>query len=82
MGNVQVEKFRPLRGNKVIMFPDTDLEGKTFTAWYNAAQYVMQQPFWEGSPPIYVSPLLEQQATAEQKQDKIDLVDFLFPHTD
>jgi hypothetical protein len=78
LGEVQVDKFRPLRGHKVIMFPDTDPEGVAYKRWYEAAQRVMQQPFWEDSPPIYVSPILEQQATTEQKERKIDLVDFLF----
>ena len=82
LGNVQVERFRPLRGHEVVLFPDTDPEGKAFTAWCKAAQLVMRQPFWEGSPPITVSPLLERHATAAQKREKIDLVDFLFPHTD
>lgn len=82
-GNVQTYKFRPLRGHRVILFPDTDPDGKTFKAWYEAALLVMQQPFWEDSPPISVSPLLEQHATTEQKRRKIDLVDFLFEgHTD
>ena len=78
LGEVQTDKFRALRGRKVVMFPDTDPDGIAYRRWYEAAQLVMQQPFWEDSPPIYVSPLLEQQATAEQKQRKIDLVDFLF----
>ena len=78
LGEVQVDKFRPLRGHKVIMFPDTDPEGIAYKRWYEAAQLVMQQPFWEGSPPIRVSPILEQHASAEQKARKIDLVDFLF----
>lgn len=77
MGNVQPDKFRPLRGHRVIMFPDTDPEGKTFSRWYEAAQVVMRQPFWEGSPPIAVSPLLERHASPEQKAAKIDLVDFM-----
>ena len=46
--------------------------------WYQTAQEVMASPFWEGSPPIRVSGLLEQQATPAQKAAKIDLVDFLF----
>ena len=78
LGEVQVDKFRPLRGHKVIMFPDTDPEGIAYKRWYEAAQLVMQQPFWENSPPIRVSPILEQHASAEQKARKIDLVDFLF----
>lgn len=78
LGEVQVDKFRPLRGHKVIMFPDTDPEGVAYKRWYEAAQMVMQQPFWEDSPPIRVSTVLEQHASAEQKARKIDLVDFLF----
>lgn len=77
LGNVQPEMFRPLRGHRVTMFPDTDPDGTAFRRWYEATQRVMQQPFWEGSPPIRVSPLLEQKATEEEKIQKIDLVDFL-----
>ncbi len=78
LGEVQADKFRPLRGRKIVLFPDTDPEGIAYRRWYEAAQIVMQQPFWEDSPPIRVSPLLEQQATPEQKRQKIDLVDYLF----
>ena len=78
LGNIQADKFRPLRGHKVILFPDTDPEGTTYRRWYEAAQLVMQQSFWEDSPPIRVSSLLEQHATEEQKSRKIDLVDYLF----
>ena len=80
LGEVQPDKFRPLRGYRVIMFPDTDPDGIAYKRWYDAVQFVMQQPFWENSPPIYVSSLLEIHATPEQKQRKIDLVDFLFPN--
>ena len=78
LGEVQVDKFRPLRGRKVIMFPDTDPDGIAFKRWSDAATAVMQQPFWESSPPIRVSPLLELRSTHSQKSRKIDLVDFLF----
>ena len=78
LGEVQVDKFRPLRGHKVIMFPDTDPEGVAYNRWYEAAERVMQQPFWEDSPPIRVSNVLERHASPEQKARKIDLVDFLF----
>ena len=77
-GEVQPDKFHPLRGRKVLMFPDTDPDGIAFRRWSDAADLVMHQLFWEDSPPIRVSPLLEQHATAEQKQRKIDIVDFLF----
>ena len=78
LGEVQVEKFRPLRGHKVVLFPDTDPDGIAFKRWSEAATTVMNQVFWEDSPPIRVSPLLETHATPEQKQAKIDLIDFLF----
>ena len=78
LGEVQADKFRPLRGHKVILFPDTDPDGIAFRRWTDAATTVMQQPFWEDSPPIRVSPLLELHANSEQKARKIDLVDFLF----
>ena len=78
LGEVQADKFRPLRGHKVIMFPDTDPEGTAYRRWYEAAQLVMQQPFWEDSPPIRVSAVLEQHASSDQKARKIDLVDYLF----
>ena len=78
LGEVQPEKFRPLRGRKVILFPDTDPDGKAFNYWFQAAQTVMAQPYWEDSPPIRVSALLEQHATPDQKRRKIDLVDYLF----
>ena len=78
LGELQVNKFRPLRGRKVVLFPDTDPEGKTFASWHQRAQEVMAEPFWEDSPPIRVSPVLELHATPEQKQRKIDLIDFLF----
>ena len=77
MGEVQPEKFRPLRGRRVVMFPDTDPEGIAFRRWSEAADEVMRSVFWEDSPPICVSPLLELHATPEQKARKIDLVDFL-----
>ena len=78
LGEVQADKFRQLRGHKVLMMPDTDLDGLAFKRWYDAAQTVMQQSFWEDSPPIHVSSFLETNATLDQKQRKIDLLDYLY----
>ena len=77
LGEVQPDKFRALRGCKVILFPDTDPDGIAYSRWSNAAEEVMRSVFWEGSPPIRVSHILEDHATEEQKRRKIDLVDFI-----
>ena len=78
MSEMQVNKFIPLQHYRVILFPDTDPEGRAYKCWYDAAQDVMCSFFWPKHNPIRVSPFLELHATPEQKQRKIDLVDFLF----
>ena len=76
LGEVQPEKFRPLRGHRVVLYPDTDPEGTAYRRWCEAAQTVQQQLWWEDCQPIYVSPFLEQHASLEQKQRKIALIDY------
>ena len=65
-------KLFPLRGRRIILFPDTDPEGHAFRLWYRVAQQAQRLL----GHPITVSALLEQRATPEQKARKIDLVDF------
>ena len=77
MNELQPYKFQPLKHYRVILFPDTDPEGKTYRRWYEAAQEVNRQPWWEGSPPVMVSPILEQHATEAQKAAKIDIADLI-----
>ena len=76
LGEVQTDKFRPLRGRKLILFPDTDPKGIAFKRWSDAAALVQQQLFWENSPPIYVSDILERKSTPDQKSRKIDIADY------
>jgi len=78
LNEVQVNKFLPLRHYRVILFPDTDPKGCAFKTWYNAAQEVMHSFFWPRHNPIRVSSFLELNATPDQKQRKIDLVDYYF----
>lgn len=68
------EKLLPLRDRRVILFPDTDPDGKAFAHWQQTAREASRHTLI----PIYVSPLLERHATLEQKAAKIDIVDFLF----
>ncbi len=72
---LNVARLYPLRDYKVVLFPDTDPEGKAFQSWRSIAT-TAQEHF---KYPIRVSRLLEDHATSEQKQAKIDIVDFLFP---
>ena len=68
-------KLYPLRDHKVVLFPDTDPDGKAFQSWQSVASTA--QEFFKH--PIRVSRLLEDHASPDQKAMKIDLVDFLFP---
>ena len=68
------QKLFPLKGRRIILLPDTDPDGKAYATWYHVmleAQRLLGQP-------IHLSPLLERKATAEQKQRKIDILDFVF----
>ena len=77
LSEVQPEKFRPLRGHSVVLYPDTDPEGTAYRRWCEAARWVESQPWWEGCQPIVVSSFLETHASPAQKQRKIDLADFI-----
>ena len=68
------EKLLPLRDQRVILFPDTDPDGKAFAHWQQIAREASRHTLF----PVYVSPLLERHATSEQKAAKIDIIDFLF----
>ena len=71
---LNVAKLYPLRDYKVVLFPDTDPEGKAFQSWRSIA-LTAQEHF---KHPIRVSRLLEDHASPSQKSRKIDLVDFIF----
>ena len=70
------ELLAPLVAHKVILFPDTDEKGEAYKAWLTVAQQA--QKLYPFQYPLRISPLLETNATPEQKQRKIDIVDYLF----
>ncbi len=70
---LSVERLAPLVGHRVIIFPDTDTDGKTFKKW-NATAEEASKAFGQ---PFPVSDILERQASYEQKQHKIDIADLL-----
>ena len=67
------ESLLPLRGHRLILFPDTDPDGTTYRRWLSIAEEASQLL----RCPVTVSDLLERLATPEQKQRKIDIADLL-----
>ena len=70
---LSVEKLAALRGHKVILYPDTDPDGATFAHW----QQISNEARLQLGLNVSISNLLESHASADQKERKIDLVDFL-----
>lgn len=75
---LSAERLLPLRDRHVILFPDTDPDGTAFARWQKVASEASRHFL----SPVYVSPLLERQATPGQKAAKIDIADFIFEATD
>ena len=73
MEQLNVDKLRPLVGRQVILYPDTDPEGEAFRKWYDIAWRAR----CELELDIAICDVLEKNATPEQKEAKIDLVDFI-----
>ncbi len=63
----------PLTGYRVMIFPDTDLEGKAFKLWSDKAAEASQTL----RHPFPVSNILELHASQDQKARKIDIADFI-----
>lgn len=68
------QKLFPLRHHRIVLFPDTDTDQTAYNRWYSVAQDAHRQYGLD----ITVSSLLERRATKEQKERKIDLIDFIF----
>ena len=74
LNELTASKLFALKGRKIILFPDTDEDCKAYSTWYKVSR---QARFLLGHP-VYLSPILERQATRDQKRRKIDIVDFYF----
>jgi len=73
LANLNEMVFLPLKGHHVVCFPATDPTGDTYLLWLSVATKARKYGL-----DITVSRFLEDQATPEQKEQEIDLVDFLF----
>ena len=72
LSNTSVERLRALKGRDVILFPDTDTEGKCYNRWLAVASRI--QPFCKT---VRVSDILERNATWEQKERQVDIADLV-----
>lgn len=72
--HLTVDLFAPLQGRTVIVYPRTDPAQDTYIFFLDLAADIRR-----AYPDIYITvdPVLENNATDEQKQRKIDLLDFL-----
>ena len=73
LAGLSADRCKALRCRRVIVFPDTDAEGKTFKQWAE----ISRQQLRHITQSITVSDLLERVATKEQKSKKIDIADLL-----
>ena len=76
LSNLSVPMLLPLRGRRIILFPDTDPEGRAYREWERQASEASKAL----GHPVTVSNLLERYATPEERKRKIDLADFLLAH--
>ncbi len=69
---LSIDRLSALKGRTVIMFPDTDANGKTFALWSEKARELGAM-----GRKVMVSDLLEKNASQADKEVKIDLADWL-----
>lgn len=78
--NMTIDLLEPLHGCSVIIYPQTDPCMEIYLSFLDFADTVRRV---HPSIDITIESILEDNATDDQKQRKIDLVDFLFEgHTD
>ena len=71
-GNLQDERMSAVKERKVILFPDTDVDGQAYSQWHKRAGELNAKG-WN----IQVCNYLEQVATSKQREAKIDIADLL-----
>ena len=76
LSHLSVPLLMPLRGRRIILFPDTDPDGTAYRAWERQAAEATKAL----GHPVTVSDLLERYASPEERKRKIDLADFLLAH--
>ena len=73
LANLNERMFLPLKGHRVVCFPATDPTGDTYLLWLSVAKEARKYGI-----DITVSRLLEDQASPKQKEQCVDLLEFLY----
>ena len=73
LANLNERLFLPLKGHHVVCFPATDPTGDTYLLWLSVAKEARKYGI-----DITVSRLLEDQASPTQKEQCVDLLEFLY----
>ena len=68
-----IDMLLPLRGHPIMVFPPTDPTMSNFVFWLEMADQARRQYHLD----IEVNPLLEDKASAEEKERKIDVAEFI-----
>ena len=71
--NFTVDLLRPLQGQRVVLFPHTDLTAENYTCWLEIADMARRTFHLD----ITVDDYLEQHATDEQKAAEIDIAEMI-----
>ena len=71
--NFTIDRFEPLIGHRITLFPATDSMMNTYVSWLEIAEQARRAYQLD----ITVSTLLEDNATSEQKMRSIDLAEFV-----
>ncbi|WP_288955751.1 DUF6371 domain-containing protein [uncultured Polaribacter sp.] len=74
LSSLNLKKCKALKGRKVFLFPDLSKEGKAFDLWSQKAQRIQEQL---ENTVFYVSDLLEQLASKEEREKGNDIADYL-----
>ena len=69
---LSTDKLRVLKNRTIIMFPDTDTDGKTYALWCEKAKELQAM-----GCTVTVSDLLERMASDEDKAAGLDIADYL-----
>ena len=73
LANLNERLFLPLKGHRVVCFPATDPTGDTYLLWLSVAKEARKYGI-----DISVSRLLEDRASPTQKEQCVDLLEFLY----